>query len=320
MTRYYKWPRHLLKSTIDYWQAWLNKYTFDFHTLPESVIHTFKKSLFYVRAHADHNGGMIAAGDTTMLNYGKDTYAYVWPRDAALSSMSMNLAGDQNVSRRFFEFCQRVISRGGYFMHKFLPDGSLGSSWHPWMHDNKSILPIQEDESALVLYSLKHYYDYTRDLEFIEQLYGPLIKEAGEFMVRYRDAQTGLPQPSYDLWEEKYGVHTFSAAATVGGLEAAAFFAGILGKDNDRDMFTKAADEMRAAIIKHLYDPEREIFIKRLDEYGKPDPLIDSSSIYGIYNFDILPADDKRVKIAHQKTLEALEVQTSIGGDCPLSR
>ncbi len=39
-----------------------------------------------------------------------------------------------------------------------------------------------------------------------------IIKAAGDFMVAYRDPETGLPLPSYDLWEERQGVLTWTVA------------------------------------------------------------------------------------------------------------
>ena len=39
-------------------------------------------------------------------------------------------------------------------MHKYNPDGSVGSSWHPWCgSDGLLQLPIQEDETALTLFA-----------------------------------------------------------------------------------------------------------------------------------------------------------------------
>jgi 3-oxoacyl-[acyl-carrier-protein] synthase-3 len=79
----------------------------------------------------------------------------------------MARAGDTLVARRFFRFCNDVLADGEYFMHKYSPDKSLGSSWHPWVRDGQPALPIQEDETALVLWSLWHYYEITKDIEFI---------------------------------------------------------------------------------------------------------------------------------------------------------
>ena len=84
--------------------------------------------------------------------------------------------------------------------------------------------PIQEDETALVIYSLWKHYALTRDLEYVESVYNSLIKNAADFMVAYRDGKTGLPASSYDLWEEKYGISTFTTSTVVAALAAAGKF------------------------------------------------------------------------------------------------
>ncbi len=49
------------------------------------------------------------------------------------------------------------------------------------------------------------------------------------FTTKYR-MDNGLPKPSYDLWEERYGTHTFTTAAVYGGLIAATNFAESSGE------------------------------------------------------------------------------------------
>src|SRR3989344_4069894 len=105
-------------------------------------------------------------------------------------------------------------------MHKYRPDKSLGSSWHPWVRDGQKQFPIQEDETALVIYALWEHYQLSRDLEFIESIYNSLIKKATDFMVSYLDEKTGLPRASYDIWEQKYGISTFTASSVYGALTA----------------------------------------------------------------------------------------------------
>ncbi|GAJ23078.1 unnamed protein product, partial [marine sediment metagenome] len=51
-------------------------------------------------------------------------------------------------------------------------------------------LPIQEDETALVVYSLWAHYCKYRDVEFIRSLYRNLIKNAADFMVKFREPHT----------------------------------------------------------------------------------------------------------------------------------
>jgi GH15 family glucan-1,4-alpha-glucosidase len=33
----------------------------------------------------------------------------------------------------FFNFCAETITEDGYLLHKYTPDGSFGSNWHPWV-------------------------------------------------------------------------------------------------------------------------------------------------------------------------------------------
>lgn len=311
-------PAHLTNTTRDYWIAWVNRYNFSFYGLSQNVVDLFKKSLLFMRAAVDDGGSIIASADASMLQGGKDTYGYMWPRDGAYIAMALDRSGDPQAAKRFFEFSSAVLSAEGYLMHKFRPDRSLGSSWHPWVRDNEITLPIQEDETALTLIALLKHYEHTRDLEFIEKNYGSFIEKAADFMCRYRDEKTGLPLPSYDLWEEKYGVHTYTVATVYGALRSAAVFAEILGKSSTHDRYEKAAAEIKQALETHLFDKESGTFVKMV-ELGKNgiervDRTIDISSIFGVIAFGVFDVDDERVKTAFAKTEKALTLDTNSGG------
>ncbi len=312
-----KGPEHLIRTTTDFWHAWVTKYNFNFYGLSDAVVKLFNKSLFIIRAHVDNNGAIIASGDSDMYQVGKDTYGYMWPRDAAFAASALDRAGDPNVARRFFEFCRDVITPDGYFMHKYRPDKSLGSSWHPWIREGKIQLPIQEDETALVLWALWQHYQNSRDLEFVELVYNDLIERAANFLLGYRDFKTGLPRPSYDLWEERLGIHTFTAASVYGGLVAAAHFAKLLGKTRIESNYLHAAHEIRDAIMRHLYDSETGLFHRMVtvaDGVIKPDTTLDASSIYGMYAFGVLDPNDPRLVRAVAGVLEKLTLKTTVGG------
>ncbi|KKU79877.1 MAG: Glycosyl hydrolase, glucoamylase [Parcubacteria group bacterium GW2011_GWA2_47_7] len=309
---------HIMKTSRDYWSAWIERSNWNLYGLSENAINLFLKSQFYLRSHVDVHGGIIASGDSDMLQGGRDTYAYVWPRDAAYVAVALDWIGDRHSARKFFDFCNHVITEGGYMMHKYRPDESLGSSWHGYVVDGHSELPIQEDETALILWALWEHWLVSRDLDFIESLYESFIKKAATFMVAYRDPYTGLPKSSYNLWEEKFGIHTYTASSVYAGLLAAARFADLLGKDRSEHNFHKAANEMRNAILKHLYDAEQGYFLRSsfLDEKGEMafDRAIDASSAYGIFLFGVLPPDDPRLTGAIARTKEKLSIHTPVGG------
>lgn len=293
-----KTPEYLLKTTRDFWKAWVNKQNLDFKNLNSKIISLFKKSLFIIRTHADNRGAIIASSDSDMLQYGRDTYSYMWPRDGAISAMALDKAGDEYVPKRFFEFCGHIITDQGYFMHKYLPDKSLGSSWHPWLRHNKLILPIQEDETALVIYALFNHYQITKDLEFIEKIYNSVIKKAADFMVDYRDDKTKLPKSTYDLWEEHFGVSLFACCAVYGALQSAGEFAKLLGKTQESEKYKKTAQEIKQVIFENFYNADEKIFYKIIkpEKNFEQDKSLDMSGVYGLWKFGLLKPDDKILK------------------------
>jgi len=310
---------HLSVASHDFWQAWVDRYPYHLYGLSEGVVHLFKKSQLYLRSHVDRHGAIIASGDTDMLESGRDSYAYEWPRDAAFAAVALDQIGDRHSARRFFEFAAKTMKPEGYFMHRNRSDGSLGSSWHPWIVGGRVELPIQEDETALILWALREHYEHTRDIEFIESFYNSMIVPAANFLLHYRNPYTGLPKQSYNLWEEKWGVHTFTAASVFGGLEAAAFFAGLLGHTHSEHNYRHASVEVGRSIMTHLYDEKRGVFWKSLSTddnnlMSHYDGTIDASSAFGIHLFKVLPVDDPRLARAMKGTQEALRITTPVGG------
>ena len=314
----YRSPSQLIESTSKFWKAWLTRQEYLVcDTTEPKFLELFRKSLFYIRGNIDNRGAIIASGDSDMLQHGRDTYSYMWPRDGAMTVMALLKVGEYNISKHFFKFCNDVIEPDGYLMHKYRADRSLGSSWHPFVKDGEPILPIQEDETALVLVALYEYYEKTKDIEFIEGHYNSVIKRMATFLADFTDPVTGLPRPSYDLWEEKHGVSTFTAAASYAGLIAGAKFAKLFEKENDERLFRTTAEKMKDAILTHLYDKELRMFIKLLNTKNGEmvyDTTIDMSSIYAIYAYGVLEVTDPLVTESIATIEEKLRIHTGIDG------
>lgn len=292
-------PERLIASTEAYWHAWLEKEHTDLSILSPELQTLYKRSLMVMRVHADNRGGIIASSDTDMLHHGRDTYSYVWPRDAAIISHAFDKTGYDDVSVRFFEFMAKLQDPSGYLMHKYRTDGVLGSSWHPWIINGEPRLPIQEDETASVIFMLWEHYERYHDIEFIESMYNSFIEPAANFMCEYIESTTGLPQASFDLWEEKYGSSTYTSASVYGGLMAAAKFANLLGKDEPSRTYQAVAQRMRTAIEKVLFNKEKGFFVKQVlhtvDGELEYDNTIDSSSLYGLLLFRVFDIDDEKI-------------------------
>ena len=314
----YKSPEHLIDSTSKFWKAWLTRQDYSTcENIEEPLLTLFRKSLFYIRGNIDNRGAILASGDSDMLHHGRDTYSYMWPRDGAMTVMALLSVGEYNISKHFFKFCNDVLEPDGYLMHKYKADKSLGSSWHPFVRHGEPILPIQEDETALVVIALWEYYQKTKDIDFIEGHYDQVIKKMAMFLAEYIDEETGLPLPSYDLWEEKHGISTFTSSTVYAGLIACAKFAKLFEKENDEQLFTRVATRMKEAIVRELYDNDLGMFVKLIAlNNGKRevDRTIDMSSIHAIYTYGVLPIDDPLVISSIATIEEKLRIHQGIDG------
>jgi GH15 family glucan-1,4-alpha-glucosidase len=232
--------------------------------------------------------------------------------------MALDNAGYGEIAERFFEFCADTISPKGYLLHKYNPDQSVGSSWHPWFKNGEIQLPIQEDETATVIVALWQHYKLNKNIEFLQKVFNPLIKRAGNFMTQFIDEETELPLPSYDLWEQDWGVFSYTCATVYAGLEACAKLSEVIGHFNHHNRYEKAAARMRNAILKYLFDEETGRFLKRIEvdkNTGeiKKDYSIDAS-MHALWMMGVLPPDDPRIQKTNEAIYQHLKVNTPVGG------
>ena len=330
-------PREMMRATATHWRKWahrpapsevsgkpiLNVGTL---VLDRADTETFgpllRRSMLIVMTQIDEGGAIIAANDGDSIVFNRDTYSYMWPRDGALVARAMDRAGHPEISRKFFLFCQSLMPREsfypeGYLLHKFNPDGSFGSSWHPWIRDGKPELPIQEDETALVLWALREHQILYKDNDFVASLRDQLIRPAAKFMLKYRWPLTGLPHESYDLWEERYGVLTFTTAAVAAGLRAVS---EMLTSPEDRELSQecmKAAVSMKAAMERHLFRPELNRFARMVtmgpDAPTQVDTVLDAS-LFAVFYFGVFEADHPMVVSTMRQIEERLWCKTDVGG------
>ena len=312
-----KSPEEILTRTLNYWKLWVGKEELNYDLVSEKIARLYKRSLLVLRTQIDNDGAIIAGNDSDVVMFNRDTYSYMWPRDGALAAYALDLAGYLGLTRSFFNCCAKIMEKEGYLLHKYTPKGTVASSWHPWFSNNRPQLPIQEDETALVVWALWNHYNIFRDIEFIKPLYKSLVKNAADFMLRYRDKETGLPLPSYDLWEEKQGIFTFTASAVYGGLMAAANFAQAFGEVGIAERYRKGASEIREGMDRHLYIEKERRFAKMINLTEDGSVEIDASvdaSLYGIFAFGAYAPDDPRVRSTMEQVYERLWCKTAVGG------
>jgi GH15 family glucan-1,4-alpha-glucosidase len=291
-----------LHQTADWWHTWLRPALHVAERINPAHQENFLRSVMIIKSQIDNRGAVIASTDTTMLNYSRDAYAYCWPRDGAYVLWPLIRMGYEDEPRRFFDFCRRGLHPNGYLMHKYRADGALGSSWHPYVHENGVYAPpIQEDETALVLFVFAQFYQMHPSPRLLNDFYESMIKPMADFLSTYIDDTTGLPKPSYDLWEEVFLTTTYTTSVVYAALLAAADLAEAANDSDNAVRWRSAADDIFAAAHKHLYNHERKAFYKGIivkDGQIHRDATLDTSSVFGAFMFGLFPVGSEEMTAA----------------------
>ena len=291
-----------LDVTSKWWHDWLKPALVTADKIDPAHRDQFLRSCMIIKSHIDKRGAVIASTDSSMLNYGRDAYAYCWPRDGCYVLWPLIRMGYTDEPYRFFEFCRRALNPGGFLMHKYRADGALGSSWHSYVHDGVTSPPIQEDETAIVVFVFSQFYHKSGTEALLKEFYEPMILPMADFLSKCVDERTGLPKPTYDLWEEQFTTTTYTTAVSYAALLAAADLAEIRQDHENAVKWRAAAEDIQAAAEKYLFNEERQVFYKAVstDKDGTvtPDPTIDMSSIFGSFMYGLFPIDSEKTKKA----------------------
>jgi GH15 family glucan-1,4-alpha-glucosidase len=150
-------------------------------------------------------------------------------------------------------------------------------------------------------------------MEAIKPWFRPLIISAVEFLVHFRERDSGPPKPSWDLWEEKRCVYAYTMATVWAGLMAAVNFADLFGELADTAEFRRAAQEVKRAYERYLYDEAEGQFLNRIsikiDGSVEQDFTVDAS-LHGLWYFGMFEPTDPRIVRTMQAVEEQLWCQT----------
>lgn len=306
-----------LHSTAKWWHDWLEPARHLADKVAPEHRENFLHSVMIIKSQIDKRGAVIASTDTTMLNYSRDAYAYCWPRDGAFVLWPLIRMGYTNEAYRFFEFCKRGLHASGYLMHKYRADGALGSSWHPYVHDDIVAPPIQEDETALVLFVFAQYYQMHPDNSLIKDFYSSMVHPMANFLTEFIEPVTGLPKPSYDLWEQSFLTTTYTTSVVHAALLAASELADVAGDPDSAVKWRSAAGDISQAAKKHLFNEERKSFYRGLvvkDGEIIKDGVVDCSSVFGAFMFGLFPASGREVSMAVESVKEMFGINQGAPG------
>ncbi|HKS59312.1 MAG TPA: glycoside hydrolase family 15 protein [Thermoplasmata archaeon] len=283
-------PERFEVESKAYWRAWAARHLpARPDDLGDEAARLGRESVLVLKLSAGSNGSIIASPDTRSLVVGGDTYNYCWWRDGGYISQAMDISRLRELSARFLRFARACQSPDGSFAHRYFPDGEVGSTWHPPPF-------LQIDQTATVISATWHHLEHGADPDVLLELW-PMVKSAANFLVEFRDRATGLPSPSFDLWEERWGIHAYSAAAVAHGLDSAARIAEVLGKDVAR--WQTASEEVRERTVRSMWDSGLSRFVRSLDPR---DERMDASILLAL-DLGLLEPSDPR----YAETVEATE-------------
>ena len=290
---------HYLNSTHNYWKDWLSRSSEFINSLDVKYQSIAKRSLLTIRSHIDARGGVVASLDSSIYNYGRDYYSYVWPRDSYYSLMPLLRLGYFEEVRNYLHFVTGLFHRRGYVHHKYLPDGNLGSSWHPLMQDGKNELNIQEDETASTVMLAIEYLRSASDLSQheINSLIEKIIIPSANFMSEYFDNETGLPHASYDLWEQLFLTSTYTTSTVYSAIKQSIDLVNEYGVKADTSNWVSSIQKIEQNYSK-LVDEKNQYFLRGLSNQSNnysQNITLDISSLFGIAMYG--PADKNSTAI-----------------------
>jgi oligosaccharide amylase len=243
---------HWLRLAEAYWHAQLREAR-RCPGGPADIAELYERSVLIFKLMADsRTGSLLAAPEVDERHVRCGGYAYCWGRDAAFITTALDRCGLTDESRRFYEWTLRAQEPDGSWQQRHYHDGSLAPSWG-----------LQIDEGGSILWGMWQHYETTRDESFAHAVW-PAVRKGAEFLIAFLDPNTGLPLPSIDLWEERNGEHTYSAAAVCGGIRAAADFARLMGDADSADHWEKIADGIADAILAQCWNESESSFYRGL--------------------------------------------------------
>jgi oligosaccharide amylase len=241
----------LLASTESYWKEYLDNCRL-LPTKNQNYDKLYERTLLVFKLMYDEStGGLMAAPEVDEAMEMCGRYAYCWGRDAAFIADALDQCGLHREVEQFFYFAAAIQEENGSWFQRYCLDGNLAPGWG-----------LQIDETGALLYGMWKHYERTGNKKFLKRVWDS-VELGADFLVSFIDPETGLPGHSRDLWEERWGEHTYSAAAVHAGLTSAVKIAESLGTSDGRTgRWAAAAQKLRTVIGKVLWEEEKQCFLR----------------------------------------------------------
>jgi glucoamylase len=276
-----------LSRTEAFWKKWMETFTIDIGQDPMAEM--IRRSLLTLKLlTSEAHGGIIAAPCM------EPEYRFCWPRDATYVAYAFDRCGYYDEAKRFYKWCTKAQElEGGLYQRYYIGTRLKGPCWSS-----------QIDEIATVLWGMGKHFELTNDRRFVRSNWN-CIRKAADFLCAQVSEGDGLVE-TVGLWEERFGSHTYSNAAIFGGLKKAAALAGVVRQNDFSMKWGEAAARLKEPLLNLAWDANVNRFIKTIAPRNEN---LDTSLLSLTYPFEVLPADDERMR----KTAADLESAFTFG-------
>ena len=278
-----------------YCQDWLRKNTAT--GVIEEWTDLLRRSLLTIRTMVSQDLGGIIAAPTL-----DPDYRYVWSRDGTYVAYALDRCGYADDAEGFYRWCKDAQEPDGGWYQRYHVEKTPGPSWGE-----------QEDQCATILWGIGQHYRLTRNDEFLAEMW-PTVRKGIDHLIANRDTETGLIGPTFDLWEEKKALHTYTNAAGSAALTAGSMIASSLGQDALSVSWLDESKELQRAISTHLWNEQNGRFLKSIHPH---DSSIDTALLGLSYPFKVLEPDDPRMLSTSRQIQNAYRYTTEGLGRYP---
>jgi len=210
-----------------------------------------KKSIEIICGLQEEDGGILATRRD-------DAYPFVYPRDASIMTIALNMHGFHERSIGFYRYIKGVRRPNGEIYQRY-------NKGMPYVTRKR-----EADVTPLVIQGVYDTYRSSGDRRFLESMW-KLVGEGANFVIAGIDVGTGLVQTNCSVHENRSleeGFEIWANSASVKGLLDAAIMAAELGHRELGREWSGQARRIWGSILERLFDQKSGLFLKNLRADG----------------------------------------------------
>jgi len=210
-----------------------------------------KKSIEIICGLQEEDGGILATRRD-------DAYPFVYPRDASIMTIALNMHGFHDRSMKFYRYLSKVRRPNGEVYQRY-------NRGMPYVTRRR-----EADVTPIAIQGIYDTYRSSGDLGFLESVW-ELVGEGANFVTAGIDTNTGLVQTNCSVHENQSleeGFEIWANSASVKGLLDASVMASNLGHREIAREWSAEARRLWSRIIERLFDQKSGLFLKNLRADG----------------------------------------------------